>query len=132
MVSRFRKARNKAIPRTARQGCACKGEAGKKIPAFKAALANFLSWSEREHRAHTTHTRYKVRAVALRKHFVDVQLDRITPEEVERYKTVRSAQVSPRTKRRVKAAMVNRELACLKTLFNHILKGDVALRNPVS
>jgi integrase len=29
-------------------------------------------------------------------------------------------------------ATVNRELACFKALFNHVLKGDVALRNPVS
>jgi integrase len=32
----------------------------------------------------------------------------------------------------VKPATVNRELACLKALFNHVLKGDVPLRNPVS
>jgi integrase len=130
-------------PRVARQieaayrTALAKGEVGiterKKIPVFKAALVDFLSWSEREHRAHpATHRRYQVSAVSLRRHFVDVQLDRITPEEVERYKTIRSAQVSPRTKRMVKPATVNRELACLKALFNHVLKGDVPLRNPVS
>ena len=130
-------------PRIARQieaayrTALAKGEVGiterKKIPAFKVAMADFLTWSEREHRAHpATHRRYQVSAVALRKHFRDVQLDRISPEEVERYKTLRSAQVSPRTKRRVKPATVNRELACLKALFNHVLKGDVLLRNPVS
>lgn len=130
-------------PRIARQieaayrTALAKGEVGiterKKIPAFKAAMADFLTWSEREHRAHpATHRRYQVSAVALRKHFRDVQLDRISPEEVERYKTLRSAQVSSRTGRRVKPATVNRELACLKALFNHVLKGDVLLRNPVS
>jgi integrase len=130
-------------PRIARQieaayrTALAKGEVGiterKKIPAFKAAMADFLTWSEREHRAHpATHRRYQVSAVALRRHFRDVQLDRISPEEVERYKTLRSAQVSPRTGRRVKPATVNRELACLKALFNHVLKGDVLLRNPVS
>lgn len=51
---------------------------------------------------------------------------------MEQFKTLRSAQVSPRTKRRVKPATVNRELACLKALFNHVLKADVPLRNPVS
>jgi site-specific recombinase XerD len=45
---------------------------------------------------------------------------------------LRAAQVSPRTKRKVKPATVNRELACLKGLFNHVLKTDVALPNPVS
>ena len=29
-------------------------------------------------------------------------------------------------------ATVNRGLACLKALFNHVLKADVPLRNPVS
>jgi site-specific recombinase XerD len=139
----IQKSTKQGNPRTARQieaayrTALAKGEVGitqrKKIPSFKAALADFLSWSEREHRAHpATHRRYGVSAVALRKHFLDVPLDRITPEEVERYKTVRSSQVSPRTKRRVKPATVNRELACLKALFNHVLKGDVPLRNSVS
>jgi hypothetical protein len=78
-------------------------------------MSDFLAWSLLEHQAHpATHTRYKVSAVALRKHFGDAQLDRITPEEIERFKTVRGVQVSPRTKRKVKPATVNRELACLK------------------
>jgi integrase len=130
-------------PRTARQieaayrTALAKGEVGiterKKIPSFKAAIADFLKWSELEHKAHPgTHRRYQVSAVALRKHFADSLLDRINPEEVERYKTLRSAQVSPRTKRRVMPSTVNRELACLKALFNHVLKADVPLRNPVS
>lgn len=103
-------------PRVARQieaayrTALAKGEVGiterKKIPAFKAAMVDFLTWSEREHRAHpATHRRYQVSAVALRKHFRDVQLDRISPEEVERYKTLRSAQVSPRTNRRVRRSV---------------------------
>jgi integrase len=105
----------------------------KKVPTFKVALADFLSWSEGEHRAHpATHARYEVSAVALRKHFADTALDKISPEDVERFKSVRSVQVSPRTKRRVMPATVNRELACLKAMFNHVLKSDVPLRNPVS
>ncbi len=67
-------------PRVARQieaayrTALAKGEVGiterKKIPAFKAAMLDFLCWSEREHRAHpATHTRYQVSSsVALRKH----------------------------------------------------------------
>ncbi len=129
-------------PRTARQieaayrTALAKGEVGiierKKIPAFKTAMTEFLQWSEQEHQDHPgTHRRYQVSAVALRKQFADTPLDRISPEEVERFKMLRSAQVSPRTKRRVMPATVNRELACLKALFNHVLKADVPLRNPV-
>lgn len=59
-------------------------------------------------------------------------LDRITPEEVERYKTLRSSQSGLRTKRKLKPATVNRELACLKAAFNYAIRNDVPLRNPVS
>jgi hypothetical protein len=52
----------------------------KKAPGFKKAMSDFLAWSLSEHPAHpATHARYKVSAVALRKHFGDVHLDRITP-----------------------------------------------------
>jgi integrase len=139
----IQKSTKQGNPRTARQieaaykTALAKGEVGiterKKIPGFKKAMSDFLAWSLSEHQAHpATHTRYKVSAVALLKHCGDVQLDRITPEEIERYKTLRSAQVSPRTRRKVKPATVNRELAYLKALFNHVLKTDVALPNPVS
>jgi integrase len=135
--TKLRNARDARLIEAAFRTALAKGEVGiterKKIPAFKSALAAFLSWSELEHQAHpATHRRYEVSAVALRKHFVDTPLDRISPEEVERYKKTRSAQISPRTKRTVKPATVNRELACLKAIFNHVLKGDVPLRNPVS
>jgi integrase len=139
----IQKSTKQGNPRTARQieaaykTALAKGEVGiterKAVPGFKKAMSDFLAWSLSEHQAHpATHTRYKVSAVALRKHFSDAQLDRITPEEVERFKTFRSLQISPRTKRKVKPATVNRELACLKALFNHVLKTDVALPNPVS
>jgi integrase len=71
--------------------------------------------------------------------FKDVSLDKITPEEVERYKTVRRGQhrtvrgkVGRKiTKGKIKPATVNRELACLRAMFNHVLKGDVPLKNPI-
>jgi integrase len=139
----FQKSTKQGNPRTARQieaafkTALAKGDVGiverREIPAFKAAIRDFLKWSETEHQAHSaTHRRYQVSAVALRKHFVDSPLDRISPEEVERFKTARTAQVSPKTKRRLKPATVNRELACLKAIFNHALKADIPLRNPVS
>jgi integrase len=145
-------------PRTARQieaafrTALAKGEVGiterKKIPAFKAAMADFLAWSEKEHVAKpATHRRYKVSSAALLRHFRDVSLDKITPEVVERFKTARSGEcVTVRTgkleagrpkqrketKKKLRPATVNRELACLKALFNFVLKSDVPLRNPVS
>jgi integrase len=36
------------------------------------------------------------------------------------------------TKQRLRPATVNRELACLRAMFNHAIKGDDRLRNPIS
>lgn len=124
-----------------------KGEVGiterKAIPGFRASMGNFLNWSEEEHAAHPrTHVRYKTSSVALLSFFGDTPLDKITPEEVERFKTTRSGEfktvrakgkgVRVKTKKRVRPATVNRELACLKAVFNFAIKADVVVRNPVS
>lgn len=122
-----------------------KGEVGiverKAIPNFKKAMKDFLDWSEKEHAAKpATYRRYKTSSVALLKHFKDVSLDKITPDEVEKYKTarlnqfrtVRSEQGRKATSEKIKPATVNRELACLRALFNHVIKGDVAVKNPIS
>lgn len=124
-----------------------KGEVGiterKAIPKFKCAMQDFLAWSEKEHAAHpATHRRYEVSSVALLRHFSDMSLDKITPQEVERFKAIRLEQFATvrgkgkgmrkQTKRKIKPATVNRELACLRALFNHAIKGDVLLKNPIS
>jgi integrase len=139
-------------PRVARQieaayrTALAKGEVGiterKKIPAFKAAMADFLNWSKQKHQmAPSTAERYRYSSFALLSFFGDKPLDKITPEEVERYKTARSAEYTTvrgkdkkrvQTKQRLRPATVNRELACLRAMFNHAIKGDVPLRNPIS
>jgi integrase len=139
-------------PRVARQieaayrTALAKGEVGiterKKIPGFKAAMADFLNWSKQEHQmAPSSAERYRYSSFALLSFFGDKQLDKITPEEVERYKTSRAADYKTvrgkdkkrvQTKQRLRPATVNRELACLRAMFNHAIKGDVPLRNPIS
>jgi integrase len=123
-----------------------KGEVGiierKKIPGFKAAMAHFLSWSKQEHQmAPSTAERYRYSSFALLNFFGDKPLNKITPEEVERYKTSRAGEFKTvrgkdkkrvQTKQRLRPATVNRELACLRAMFNHTIKGDVLLRNPIS
>jgi hypothetical protein len=113
----------------------------KKIPAFKAAMADFLAWSEREHRAHpATYRRYVTSSVALLRYFKDVSLDKITPDEVEPFKTARLSQCRAvrgkdkrkTTNKKIQPATVNRELACLRAMFNHQMKADVPLRNPIA
>jgi integrase len=140
-------------PRTARQieaafkTALAKGEVGiterKKAPGFKAAIKSFLAWSEREHAAHpATHRRYKVSSIALLSYFRDVPIDRITTEDVEGFKATRAMETATvrgkekgkrkNTGKRIRPATLNRELACLKALFNHALKSDFTFRNPVS
>jgi integrase len=122
-----------------------KGEVGiterKKVPSFKAAMADFLAWSNHEHASHpATHQRYKISSVALLKHFKDVSLEKITPDEVEKfktarlsqYKTVRSKEGRKQTKNKIQPATVNRELACLRAMFNNVIKADVPVKNPIS
>ena len=137
-------------PRTARQieaafrTALAKGEVGiterKKAPGFKAAMRAFLAWSEQEHKQHpATHRRYQVSSAALLRHFGDQPLDRITPEAVEQFKAA-GVESTSRAKegpaqadrKRIMPATVNRELACLKALFNHAIKSDIPVRNPVS
>lgn len=82
---------------THHQTALAKGEVGiaerRRIPGFKESLIGFLKWSEFEHQSHpATHRRYQVSAVALRTYFGHVRLDTVTPEDVEQFKTTRSAQ----------------------------------------
>jgi integrase len=149
----IQKSTKQGNPRTARQieaaykTALAKGEVGiterKKAPGFKAAMKAFLDWSESEHEAHpATHRRYKVSSIALLSHFGDTPLDRITAENVERFKADRAAESTTvkgkdkdkrkSTGKRIRPATLNRELACMKALFNYAIKSDVTLRNPVS
>jgi integrase len=123
-----------------------KGDVGiverKTVPGFKAAMQAFLDWSEGEHAAHpATHRRYKVSSVALLRHFKDQPLDKITADDVERFKAERREQFvtvrgesgqRKKTKKRIKPATINREIACLRAMVNHVIKGDVPVKNPVS
>ena len=122
-----------------------KGEVGiterKPIPGFRTCMADFLDWSEEEHAAHPrTHARYKVSSIALLRFFADTPLDKISPDEVERFKTTRAGEFKTarskrgrvQTKTRIRPATVNRELACLKALFSFFIKANVMAKNPVS
>ena len=123
-----------------------KGDVGiterKAVPGFRSAMTEFLRWSKEEHRAHqATHRRYEVSSVALLRHFRDTRLDSITPDDVERFKTSRSGEFKTTradngkraaTSKKLRPATVNRELACLKALFNFAIKADVIAKNPVS
>ena len=48
------------------------------------------------------------------------------------FKAAHSLAKGQHINRRIKPATMNRELACLKALFNHAIKTDLPVRNPVS
>jgi integrase len=92
-----------------------------------------LSASEQQHAAHpNTHRRYVISSVPLKKFFGDAPIDRISPEDVEKYKLSRLKIKSKKTNRKLRPATINRELACLKALLNRSIKDDVIVKNPVS
>ncbi len=106
----------------------------KPAPLFTDAMTAFLAWSEEAHREHPgTYLRYKVSSKPLLAFlgFKTKTIDEITPGALEEYKTRRGRQKGKHTNRRLKPATVNRELACLKAMFNHALKNRHDFRNPV-
>jgi len=122
-----------------------KGDVGiterKPVPTFNEAMTDFLKWSEQEHVEHpSTHRRIKVSSIALLNHFGSSPLDKITPEDVERFKadraaerkTVRSKGKRIPIKKGLRPATVNRELACMKQLFFYAIKLELVVKNPVS
>ncbi len=114
-----------------------KGEVGvvdrKPVPKFKAAMKAFLEWSVQEHAAHPgTAERSRYSSMPLLKFFRDTSLENISPDEAERYKKHRLAMKSRQSGEFLRPATVNRELACLREMFNHAIKAHPELRNPVS
>ena len=105
----------------------------KAAPAFSKAMSEFLTWSKEHHSDHPNTTlRYTSASKALLRVFGSAPLDSITPEDVARYKSQRVKQKSERTGRKLKPATINRELACLKAMFNHFIKLEIVIKNPVS
>lgn len=120
----------------ARRSALAKGEVGirpkKAVPRFDVAMKGFLVWSEENHTAHPqTYERHIVSSVPLLAYFKKVSLDLITADDVENYKRRRIATKSKKTKRHLKPATVNRELATLRQLFNYNMHNDVVTANPV-
>jgi integrase len=133
----------------ARRTQLAKGEVGiearRTAPAFDRAMQSFLDWQRNEHAAKpATAKRLTTSSKALLKFFKDKPLDEIEAEDIERYKQwrIKQKRLSPAkvlkknpkatTDAPLKPATVNRELACLKSLFNRFIKDNVVLKNPVS
>lgn len=134
-----------------------KGEIGltpkPEVPDFERAMHEFLDWCRVEHRAKPNTLRsYENTSRPLLAFFHGKTLHEIDVEAVERFKVWRSKQrTRPRRThspnqceatsayasrkksfaKELAPATVNRELALLKMFFNHLIRRDVATRNPV-
>jgi integrase len=125
------------------------GEVGiktkKDVPNFKAAVADFLEWSE-SRQAETTFKRYAGATKALISHFGDQRVDRITVTDVENFMTKRSKEfcaprgIKPKSgnapkrnieKQIISKSTVNKELACLKKMFSRLVAAETLSFNPV-
>jgi integrase len=110
------------------------------IPTFKQAMEDFLEWAKAEYAAHpATCRRYVTSSKALLRNFGNTSLDRISSDDVEKFKTWRARQKkaaqgkkskrAAKVTKQLRPATVNRELACLKHLFKR--NDSLVLKNPV-
>jgi integrase len=85
----------------------------------------FLPWSERQHQAHPgTHRCYKVACKPLVSFLGKTPIDAISMAHGEKYKLMRSAEISP--------AGTNRELAALRFILNFAMRSGYLTRNPIT
>jgi integrase len=85
---------------------------------------DYLPWSEKQHEAHPrTHMRYKTSSRPLNKFFGKLPLDAITTAHVEKFKQVRSEDVS--------SAATNRDIAMLRFMLNYAMRKGMIVKNPV-
>ena len=90
--------------------------------SFRDFSAKYLRYS-RKNKAHSTSRRDRSLINNLLSAFGTQRLSEIKARQVEEYKIKRASQVAPAT--------VNRELACLKNMFNKAIQWDYAKENPV-
>ncbi|MCK4824974.1 site-specific integrase [bacterium] len=90
---------------------------------FDKLAGDFLELHSRVNKKRSSVIRDEVLVKNLSSYFAGKKLDRITPDMIERYKAGRMKEVAPAT--------VNREIACLKCMFNKAIAWGKADDNPV-
>ncbi|MBW1985965.1 MAG: tyrosine-type recombinase/integrase [Deltaproteobacteria bacterium] len=105
----------------------------KKSPDIRTKFQDLAQWylNLPEVQAKKTYRRDIQSLNRLLPHFKDWLLKHITPGLVEAYRQKRLTEPSGRSPQHLtRPATVNRELACLKTIFNKAIKNGKAERNP--
>lgn len=113
------------------------------LPTFEQAAKDFLSWSEKSQKQSTYH-RYETSSKATIKYFGNRRVNEIDRESLEKFVSWRMNQKKKppvrklqknkqaRSKREIKPATINRELAFLRIVFNRLIDRDVIAKNPAS
>jgi integrase len=105
----------------------------KKSPDSRTLFKDLAAWylDLSEVKAKRSYGRDKQLIANLLPHFGDKLLKDITPAQVEAYRHKRLSEPSGRTPQHLtKPGTVNREVACLKTIFNKAVKNGKAEKNP--
>lgn len=100
------------------------------IPEFVEAFETFIEWTRMTSKASTA-KRHVTSGVALRKAFAGRKLSAITVNDVLAYQSQRLQAAHRLTGERLKPATANRELACLRALYNYWIRQGCKLKNPV-
>lgn len=102
-----------------------------KAPTFKQAADDFLKWSEVNHaQKPNSHLRIEFRCLTLKKFFGETRVDRIEPQDVEKFILWRSKQISRKTKEKITHDTINQELITLKTIFRRLVSSDILAKSP--
>jgi len=113
----------------------------KPVPTFPEAVEGFLAWSK-ENQKESTYRRYLTGSKALLRHFGTVTVDAITRNDVEKFVAdrkvskkkapIRKLKKDPnaKTKKPIRPATINRELALLRIVFNRLIDDQTVAINP--
>lgn len=96
---------------------------------FDDLCREFLAYSKTNKRSYE---RDVLSVKMLKQAFGGRYLHQITPKMVENYKAQRKVSFSHKMKRMLSPATVNRELACLKTMFNKAMEWGMGETNPAA
>ena len=96
---------------------------------FEDLCREFLAYSKTNKRSYE---RDVLSVKMLKQAFGGRHLHQITPKIVEDYKAQRKVAFSQKRKRMLSPATVNRELACLKTMFNKAVEWEMVEANPAA
>lgn len=99
-----------------------------KVTTFEEMASDFLVYSKNNKRSYLRDTQL---IANLKRFFNSKRLNDISISQIEAYKSQRLGNSEKKFEKTAKPATINRELACLKAMFNWAIKSKKASANPV-